>query len=73
LILSPLASARLRDLGGPQQLLLLAGPEGGFEPDEVDMARSCGFTPVQLGPRVLRTETAALAALAAVQALWGDL
>jgi len=73
LILSPLASARLRDLGGPQQLLLLAGPEGGFEPDEVDMARSCGLTPVQLGPRVLRTETAALAALAAVQALWGDL
>jgi 16S rRNA (uracil1498-N3)-methyltransferase len=73
LILSPLASTRLRDLGGPQQLLLLAGPEGGFAPEEVDMARSCGFTPVQLGPRVLRTETAALAALAAVQALWGDL
>ncbi len=73
LILSPLASTRLRDLGGPQQLLLLAGPEGGFAPEEEDMARSCGFTPVQLGPRVLRTETAALAALVAVQALWGDL
>jgi 16S rRNA (uracil1498-N3)-methyltransferase len=73
LILSPLATTRLRDLPAPQRLLLLAGPEGGFAPDEVDMARACGFTSVRLGPRVLRTETAALAALAAVHALWGDL
>ena len=73
LILSPLAATRLRDLSAPQRLLLLAGPEGGFAPDEMDMARACGFTPVRLGPRVLRTETAALAALAAVHALWGDL
>ncbi|HTS55497.1 MAG TPA: 16S rRNA (uracil(1498)-N(3))-methyltransferase [Burkholderiales bacterium] len=73
IILSLLATTRLRDLAAPQQLLLLAGPEGGFAPEEVDMARSCGFTPVRLGPRVLRTETAALAALAAVHALWGDL
>lgn len=73
LILSPLAATRLRDLPAPQRLLLLAGPEGGFAPDEMDMARACGFTPVRLGPRVLRTETAALAALAAVHALWGDL
>jgi 16S rRNA (uracil1498-N3)-methyltransferase len=73
LILSPLATTRLRDLPAPQRLLILAGPEGGFAPDEVDMARACGFTPVRLGPRVLRTETAALAALAAVHALWGDL
>jgi 16S rRNA (uracil1498-N3)-methyltransferase len=73
LILSSIATTRLRDLPAPQQLLLLAGPEGGFAPEEVEMVRSCGFTPVQLGPRVLRTETAALAALAAVHALWGDL
>jgi 16S rRNA (uracil1498-N3)-methyltransferase len=54
-------------------VLLLAGPEGGFAPEEVQMAKACGFTPVRLGPRVLRTETAALAALAAIHALWGDL
>jgi 16S rRNA (uracil1498-N3)-methyltransferase len=73
LILSPSAQARLRDLPAPQQVLLLAGPEGGFAPEELSMAVSCGFTPVRLGPRVLRTETAALAALAAIQTLWGDL
>jgi len=53
-------------------VLLLAGPEGGFALEEIQIARSCGFTPVRLGPRVLRTETAALAALAAIHALWGD-
>jgi 16S rRNA (uracil1498-N3)-methyltransferase len=52
--------------------MLLAGPEGGFTPEEVAVAKSGGFTPVRLGPRVLRTETAAVAALAAMQALWGD-
>jgi 16S rRNA (uracil1498-N3)-methyltransferase len=72
LILSPTAQARLRDLPAPQQVLLLAGPEGGFAPEELEMAASCGFTPVRLGPRVLRTETAAMAALAAIQTLWGD-
>ncbi|HXF65347.1 MAG TPA: RsmE family RNA methyltransferase, partial [Burkholderiales bacterium] len=53
-------------------LVLLAGPEGGFTPAEEEAARRAGFVPVRLGPRVLRTETAALAALAAMQALWGD-
>jgi 16S rRNA (uracil1498-N3)-methyltransferase len=72
LILSPGAQARLRDLPVPQQVLVLAGPEGGFAPEELEMAMSCGFTPVRLGPRVLRTETAAVAALAAIQSLWGD-
>jgi 16S rRNA (uracil1498-N3)-methyltransferase len=73
LILSPVAQRRLRDLPHPQQVLLLAGPEGGFAPEESEMTRACGFTPVSLGPRVLRTETAALTALAAIHALWGDL
>ena len=73
LILSTAADRRLRDLSAPQELLLLAGPEGGFAPEELEMAQACGFTAVRLGPRVLRTETAALAALAAIQALWGDL
>jgi 16S rRNA (uracil1498-N3)-methyltransferase len=73
LILSTASDRRLRDLSAPQGLLLLAGPEGGFAPEELEMAQACGFTAVRLGPRVLRTETAALAALAAIQALWGDL
>jgi 16S rRNA (uracil1498-N3)-methyltransferase len=51
---------------------LLVGPEGGLSPAEAEAAQRSGFTPVRLGARVLRTETAALAALAAMQTLWGD-
>jgi len=51
---------------------LVAGPEGGFEADEIAALHAAGAIPVRLGPRVLRTETAALAALAAMQTLWGD-
>ena len=73
LLLSPGAEARLRDLPAPGgAVVLLAGPEGGFTKDEDALARAGGYTPVRLGPRVLRTETAAVAALAAMQALWGD-
>jgi 16S rRNA (uracil1498-N3)-methyltransferase len=57
----------------PTALCLLSGPEGGFSPEEIDFARTRGCVVVRLGPRVLRTETAAVAALAACQALWGDL
>ena len=53
-------------------LLLLTGPEGGFSDAEVDAATEAGFRALQLGPRVLRTETAPLAALAVAQARWGD-
>ncbi|MFO1320309.1 MAG: 16S rRNA (uracil(1498)-N(3))-methyltransferase [Burkholderiales bacterium] len=64
---------RFADLPRPTgQILLLAGPEGGFSPVESELARSRGFTPIRLGPRVLRTETAAIAALSAIQTLWGD-
>ena len=55
---------------GPVELLV--GPEGGLSEREVDIAQTVGFQPLSLGPRVLRTETAPLAALAAMQALWGD-
>ncbi len=55
---------------GPVELLI--GPEGGLSERERDLALSQGCVPVSLGPRVLRTETAPLAALAAVNALWGD-
>ena len=72
IVLSPFGQQTLRDLAPPRQVVLLAGPEGGFAPEELDMATACGFAAVRLGPRILRTETAALAALAAIHALWGD-
>ncbi|HYH42814.1 MAG TPA: 16S rRNA (uracil(1498)-N(3))-methyltransferase [Burkholderiales bacterium] len=73
LTLMPGAEARLSDLERPQgRIVLLAGPEGGLSPRERGDAQIAGFTPVRLGPRVLRTETAALAAVAAMQTLWGD-
>jgi len=53
-------------------LTLLVGPEGGLARGERDAAIARGFTGVRLGPRVMRTETAPLAAIAAIQALWGD-
>lgn len=52
---------------------LLVGPEGGFEDTEYARARAAGFAPWSLGPRVLRIETAPVAALAILQYLWGDL
>ena len=73
LFLSPLADTRLADLPAPAAMdCLVAGPEGGFEPDEIAALQAAGAVPVRLGVRVLRTETAALAALAAMQTLWGD-
>ena len=72
-VLAPGAATRLRDLSRPQDAVtVLAGPEGGFAEDELFAIRAAGFTPLALGPRILRTETAAAAALAAMQALWGD-
>jgi 16S rRNA (uracil1498-N3)-methyltransferase len=58
---------------GASRLLLAVGPEGGFTPAERAGAAAAGFAPVTLGSRVLRTETAGLAALAIVQHLAGDL
>jgi len=52
---------------------ILLGPEGGLNPAEIDLAKATGFEPVSLGPRVLRTETAATSALAVVQSLLGDM
>jgi 16S rRNA (uracil1498-N3)-methyltransferase len=72
-VLSFDGAARLRDVLAPtDSVALLVGPEGGLTADEARTARDAGFAPLSLGPRVLRTETAAVAALAAMQALWGD-
>ena len=54
-------------------LLLLVGPAGGFEAQEAERLRQAGFLAASLGPRILRAETAALAAVAIAQAAWGDL
>lgn len=59
--------------GQSGEIALLVGPEGGLEDTEVALSIQHGFKPVSLGPRVLRTETAGLAALAALQCLQGDL
>lgn len=56
----------------PASVALLVGPEGGLSDPEIAAARDAGFTPLTLGPRVLRTETAPVAALSLLQYLWGD-
>jgi 16S rRNA (uracil1498-N3)-methyltransferase len=72
LLLSPAAGVRLKEIATPARMTLLIGPEGGLTPVEAQIAQSRGFRPIRLGTRILRTETAALAALSAIQALWGD-
>ncbi|HJW80846.1 MAG TPA: 16S rRNA (uracil(1498)-N(3))-methyltransferase [Acidiferrobacterales bacterium] len=72
-VLLPGADTALRDLPRPQKPIeLLVGPEGGLTDTEADAARRAGYQSLRLGPRVLRTETAAPALLSALQALWGD-
>jgi 16S rRNA (uracil1498-N3)-methyltransferase len=64
-----------QQVSGPQPagVRVLIGPEGGFTPQEVAEARQAGYTVASLGPRRLKVETAALAALSIVQFAWGDL
>ena len=71
-LLDPLGTPVTAQPGPQEAFELLVGPEGGLSERERDLALSRGCQPVALGPRVLRTETAALAALAAIHALWGD-
>ena len=74
LLLDPEASVRLRELPAPaESVTLLAGPEGGFDPNEREAVRRLGFQPLSLGPRILRTETAAITAMAVIQGMWGDI
>ncbi|MDO8263004.1 MAG: 16S rRNA (uracil(1498)-N(3))-methyltransferase [Gallionella sp.] len=72
-ILLPQGAATLHSQQKPQgKVVLLIGAEGGFTQVESDSALRCGFTPIRMGARVLRTETAAVAGLSALQTLWGD-
>jgi len=74
LLLSPAGARRIADLEAPPgALTVLIGPEGGLAPEEQEAAVDAGFLSVRLGPRVLRTETAAIAALALLQQRFGDL
>ncbi len=74
LVLSPTAPASLAGIASlPAKVELLIGPEGGLDDSELIAAEQAGFMPVRLGPRVLRTETAAIVALSVLQGLWGDL
>lgn len=73
LLLAPEGSTSLQALGKPMEpVVVMVGPEGGWEEGELQAAQVAGFTTVRLGPRVLRTETAGAAVLAAMQAVWGD-
>lgn len=74
LVLHHRSSQALRQLPAPPSVTLLVGPEGGLSEREIEAAMSLAdYSPLTLGPRVLRTETAPVAALVAVQLLWGDL
>ena len=73
LILLPDGDASLHTQAKPQgKVVLLIGAEGGFTQAESDAALRCGFAAIRMGARVLRTETAAIAGLSALQTLWGD-
>lgn len=71
--LAPGKAQRPPELGNAKKFALLVGPEGGLSEEEAAAADSAGFAHLSLGPRILRTETAGLAALAALGALHGDL
>ena len=74
LILDPQAHTGLSTITlPPAEIALTVGPEGGFSEAEIKQAGDTGFIGVSLGPRVLRTESAAVASLTAVQCMWGDL
>ncbi len=72
LMLDPEAETSFASIRPEGAVQLLIGSEGGLDPQEMIAARQAGFRGVRLGPRVLRTETAGLAALAVMQAMWGD-
>lgn len=74
-ILDPLGELSLSTMTAPDsaRVVIAIGPEGGWSPRDRDQLRAAGFTGLRLGPRILRTETAGLAAIAALQSRFGDL
>ncbi len=73
ILLNPIGAVKLANLAKPNgKITLLIGAEGGLSQHEIDAATSQGFQSIILGPRILRTETAALTAIASMQTLWGD-
>jgi 16S rRNA (uracil1498-N3)-methyltransferase len=63
----------LAGIQSPQRIAVIVGPEGGLTSEEVTCALKCGFIPVSLGRRIVRTETAGLAILSILQFYWGDI
>lgn len=75
LVLDPLSSNTIKSLSAditPENINILVGPEGGLSPQEIEFLKHKGFNTIQLGPRILRTETAGLAMLSVLQSHWGD-
>jgi len=72
-VLQPDSNHSILNTERPDSISLLIGPEGGFSDDEISFADTLGFTAVKFGPRILRTETAAISAISIIQAQWGDL
>ena len=72
LLLAPSGTVRLREVAPAPKVTVMIGPEGGLSGDEEGRVLRAGYTAVRMGPRVLRTETAPLAAIAALQSMWGD-
>lgn len=73
IILQPCVKQNINSLPHCQSVAVLVGPEGGWSENELKCARVATYNPIQLGPRVLRAETAGLAAVSIMQSLYGDL
>ncbi len=73
IVLDPMANQGFNALSQASSVSLLIGPEGGLTEEEINLAVNSGFNALRFGPRILRTETAAIAALAVIQSQWGDL
>lgn len=73
IILQPGTKQNINSLSSCQSVALLVGPEGGWSENELKCARVADYSPMHIGPRVLRAETAGLVAISILQSLYGDL
>jgi 16S rRNA (uracil1498-N3)-methyltransferase len=73
LLLDPNSTETIASVEHTKRCTLLIGPEGGFSSSEITVAAAAGYQRISFGPRILRTETAAVAAVSVLQSLWGDL